>query len=308
MQSRICRPQRQLTSGNAVALGGFLILWSSGAVATAVGLEHMAPSAFLLLRTTVTAVCAWLLWPALRGALPRTARAWAAVVGTGVFMQMLYQGLFFLSLDAGIAPGLLALIVACQPLVTAILTRQSGWLSWMGIVLGFTGLLLACSPELRAGSSTTLGVMAAAGALAALTAAVLIQTHVTDVGVVPGLALQATMAVPVFVVICMILRVPVPEAQVGVVLPVVWMGVVVGVLATGALYWLVRSMDVVLVTSVQFLVPAATALLDFLVRGQPLAPITLIGMGLVILALFVFDRGRRSRASTTGSGKTEQTS
>ena len=287
----------QITTGKAVTLGGFLLLWSSGAVATAVGLEHMAPAMFLLLRTLTTAACAWLLWLILRGALPRTGRAWAAVVGTGVFMQVLYQGMFFLSLNAGIAPGLLALIVACQPLVTAILARQRGWLSWTGIVLGFAGLALACSPEFRAGSSTVIGVLAAAGALVALTAAVLIQSRVTDVGVIPGLALQATVAVPVFAVICAVLRVPVPEVTTGVVLPVVWMGIVVGVMATGLLYWIVRSVDVVVVTSVQFLVPAVTALLDLLIRGQPLAPITLAGMAVVILALFVFDRGRRSHAS-----------
>ena len=87
----------------------------------------------------------------------------------------------------------------------------------------------------------------------------------------------------------------------GVVLPVVWMGIVIGVIATGLLYWLVRTVDVVVVTSVQFLVPAVTALLDFLLRGQPLAPITLAGMGLVILALFLFDRGRRCQASIPGN-------
>lgn len=259
---------------------------------------------FLLLRTLATAGCAWLLWLVLRGSLPRTGRAWAAVLGTGVFMQVLYQGMFFISLDAGIAPGLLALIVACQPLVTAVFTRQRGWLIWMGIVLGFTGLLLACSPELRAGGST----LAVAGALSALTVAVLIQSRVTDVGVVSGLALQSTLAVPVFAVACLVLDIPLPEVTVEVVLPVMWMAVVVGVVATGLLYWLVRTVDVVAVTSVQFLVPAVTALLDFLIRGQPLAPITIIGMGLVILALFIFERGRRHRALTAGRGQPEQAS
>ena len=123
---------------------------------------------------------------------------------------------------------------------------------------------------------------------------------------IPGLALQATLAVPVFALACGVLRVPVPEVTVGVVLPVVWMGIVVGVIATGLLYWLVRSVDVVVVTSVQFLVPAMTALLDFLIRGQPLAPITLIGMGLVILALFVFDRGRRHHPSAPSAMQTHQ--
>lgn len=294
-------PQGQITASKAVALGGFLLLWSSGAVATAIGLEHMAPAVFLLLRTLATAACAWMLWLLLRGALPRTARAWAVVVGTGVCMQVLYQGMFFLSLNAGIAPGLLALVVACQPLLTAICARQRGWLSWAGIVLGFAGLALACSPEFRTGSTTLVGIFAAAGALVALTVAVLIQSHVSDVGVIPGLALQATLAVPVFAVICAVLRVPVPEVTMGVVLPVVWMGIVIGVIATGLLYWLVRTVDVVVVTSVQFLVPAVTALLDFLLRGQPLAPITLAGMGLVILALFLFDRGRRCQASIPGN-------
>lgn len=286
--------RRQLAVGEAVALGGFLLLWSSGAIATAIGLEHMAPAMFLLLRTLTTAGCAWLLWLVLRGSLPRTRRAWTAVVGTGIFMQVLYAGMFFLSLDAGIAPGLLSLIVACQPLVTAVLMRERGWLTWAGILLGFAGLVVACSPEIGAGGSTPAGVLAAAGALAALTIAVLIQSEVSDVGVIPGLALQSSLAVPVFAVVCLVLGIPLAEMTVGVVLPVVWMGVVVGVVATGLLYWLVRTVDVVAVTSVQFLVPAVTALLDFLIRGQALATATILGMGIVIVALFVVVRARTS--------------
>ncbi|RLZ04463.1 EamA/RhaT family transporter [Kocuria tytonicola] len=289
---------------NTVALGLFLLLWSSGAVATALGLTRLDPAVFLLLRAVVTAGIAWLLWAFVRSPLPRTRGQWGAVLVTGLLMHVLYQGLFFGSLAAGIAPGLLSLVVACQPLLTAVVTGQRGLLAWAGILLGLGGLVLACSPEFSGADSTLGGVVAAAGALLALTAATLVQARSTRVGVLANLALQSTTAVPVFLLAALVLRPALPPLAPATIGPVLWMGAVVGVAATGLLYWLVRRVDVVTVTSVQFLVPAVTAVLDWMVRGQSLHGVTLAGMAVVICALFVFERGRRRRGAATGAPRT----
>lgn len=285
---------------STVALGAFLLLWSSGAVATALGLTSMTPELFLLLRALLTAALAWALCWAVHSPLPAARREWVAVLGTGVLMHVLYQGFFFGSVAAGIAPGLLSLVVACQPLLTAIVTGQRGGLAWAGILLGLGGLTLACVPDLVGADSTPWGVAAAAGALVTLTAATISQSRIRRVGLLANLALQSSTGIPVFLVATLLLRPQLPPLSAATVLPVVWMGAVIGVLATGLLYWLVRRVDVVTVTSVQFLVPAVTAVLDRLVRGQSLHGLTLAGMAVVICALFLFDRGRRRRAAAAG--------
>ncbi|MFL0503471.1 DMT family transporter [Kocuria rhizophila] len=290
------------TTRPTAALGLFLLLWSSGAVATALGLARVDAELFLLLRALVTAGIAWVLCWVLRSTLPRTRREWAAVLGTGLLMHVLYQAFFFGSVAAGIAPGLLSLVVACQPLLTAVVTGQRGGLAWAGILLGFGGLALACAPELTSADSTGWGVAAAAGALVTLTAATVSQSRIRRVGVLANLAVQSTTGIPVFLASTLLMRPQLPPLAPATVLPVLWMGAVIGVVATGLLYWLVQRVDVVTVTSVQFLVPAVTAVLDRIVRGQSLHGITLIGMAVVICALFLFQRGRRRGAAAGAHG------
>ncbi|WP_121241735.1 DMT family transporter [Kocuria sp. KSNUG] len=294
------------TTRNTAALGLFLLLWSSGAVATALGLAHMDAELFLLLRALVTAGIAWVLCWLLRSALPRTRHEWAAMIGTGVLMHVLYQAFFFGSVAAGIAPGLLSLVVACQPLLTAVVTGQRGRVAWAGILLGFGGLALACTPDLTSADSTGWGIAAAAGALVTLTAATVSQSRIRRVGVLANLAVQSTTGIPVFLAATLLMRPQLPPLAPATVLPVLWMGAVIGVVATGLLYWLVQRVDVVTVTSVQFLVPAVTAVLDRLVRGESLHGITLVGMAVVICALFLFQRGRRRRGAAAGAPRTDR--
>ncbi|RKQ35341.1 DMT family transporter [Kocuria tytonis] len=291
---------------NAAALGAFLLVWSSGAVATAIGLSHMDAELFLLLRALVTAGIAWALCRLVRSPLPRSPREWTAVLGTGLLMHVLYQAFFFGSIAAGIAPGLLSLVVACQPLLTAVVIGQRGVLAWAGILLGLGGLALACSPEFTGTDSTPWGVAAAAGALVTLPAATISQSRIHRVGVVANIAVQCSMGIPAFLLATLVLRPQLPALSLGTALPVLWLGAMIGVLATGLLYWLVRRVDVVTVTGVQFLVPAVTAVLDRMVRGQSLHTVTLVGMAVVICALFVFERSRRRRGAAAGAPGTDR--
>lgn len=72
-------------------------------------------------------------------------------------------------------------------------------------------------------------------------------------------------------------------------IPLLWMGLVVSVLATLLLYRLIAQGNLVNVTSLFYLVPAVTALMDYLFFGNRLGLLSLLGMGLIIVGLvFVF--------------------
>jgi len=73
------------------------------------------------------------------------------------------------------------------------------------------------------------------------------------------------------------------------VVPVLWMGLVVSVLATVLLYRMIARGNLVNVTSLFYLVPAVTAVMDYLIFGNKLALLSILGMALIIIGLvFVF--------------------
>jgi drug/metabolite transporter (DMT)-like permease len=83
------------------------------------------------------------------------------------------------------------------------------------------------------------------------------------------------------------------ESNVGFIMPVLWMGLVVSVLATLLLYRLIARGNLVNVTSLFYLVPAVTAVMDYLVFGNRLALLSLLGMVLIIIGLVFVFRKRR---------------
>lgn len=73
----------------------------------------------------------------------------------------------------------------------------------------------------------------------------------------------------------------------GFVLPLLWMGLVISVGATLLFYRMIRSGNLVNVTSLFYLVPAGTAALDYLVLGNRLSLLSLGGMAGILLGLML---------------------
>ena len=66
-------------------------------------------------------------------------------------------------------------------------------------------------------------------------------------------------------------------------------GLVVSVLATLLLYRMIAKGNLVNVTSLFYLVPAVTAIMDYLIFGNKLAALSVLGMAMIIVGLmFVF--------------------
>ncbi|MCY1463844.1 hypothetical protein D9M71_817950 [compost metagenome] len=74
-----------------------------------------------------------------------------------------------------------------------------------------------------------------------------------------------------------------------------WMGLVVSLLATLLLYRLIARGNLVNVTSLFYLVPAVTAVMDYLIFGNRLAALSVLGMALIVIGLlFVFRKSALS--------------
>lgn len=270
--------------------GLFVLLWSSGAIVSKWGLTYASPFAFLLVRFVIALGALSLLarlctQPSVRG---RSGRGLA--LATGLVLLGSYQIFYLLALDRQVTPGTMATLLGVQPILTAVLLERRALrpMRLAGLLLGLGGLVLVVYRSLDTDGLGWSGLGCALLALLSITLGSIMQKRVQ------GDPLQ-TMPTQYLAGLLLCLAVvpfqpfriePVP----GFWLPVLWMGLVISVGATWLLYRLIARGDLVNVTSLFYLVPAVTAVMDYLVFGNRLPALSLLGMGLIVLGLVLVFR------------------
>ncbi|HDG0629752.1 TPA: DMT family transporter [Serratia marcescens] len=267
----------------------FVLLWSSGAIFSRWGLEHASAFAFLFFRCAIAlaVLLAIGLWRRQCLPTPGTRRRVALI---GVLMIGSYQICYLLALEQGITPGVLATLLGVQPILTQFITeRRCAGLRAFGLALAMAGLTLVVYQSLMVAHFSPSGMLFAFIALGSMTAGTLLQKGMTQ----PPLAVLP-LQYAIGLLMCA-LALPFESLRVDwrpeFVLPLLWMAVVISVLATFLLYRLIQRGNLVQVTSLFYLIPAVTALLDYLLLGHALAALSLLGMaGIVLGVMLVFRR------------------
>ncbi|SDV01593.1 DMT family transporter [Pseudomonas mucidolens] len=266
----------------------FVLLWSSGAIFSKLGLAHASPFAFLLIRFAIALAGLVILVPVLKLKLPRPGQPMRYAIATGLVLLGAYQIFYLLALDLKVTPGVMATIMGVQPILTVVLVeRQRSWRRMSGLVLGLVGLIMVVYQGIGVSGMSLAGVLFGLLALASMTLGSIMQKRISEnpLGTLPVQYLAGLLLCSVFV--------PFQpfhiEHSAGFYLPVLWMGLVVSLLATLLLYRLIARGNLVNVTSLFYLVPAVTAVMDYLIFGNRLAMLSMAGMGLIIVGLmFVF--------------------
>ena len=270
----------------------FVLLWSSGAIFSKWGLAHASPFAFLLMRFAIAFMALLLIIPLMKFQMPRGASAVGYALATGVVLLGAYQIFYLLALDLKVTPGVIATVMGVQPILTAvIMERRHSFSRSLGLLLGLAGLVLVVYQGIGLAGLSWAGMLYALLALASMTAGTLMQKRITHnpLGTLPLQYLAGLLVCAVFV--------PFQpfhfEHSAGFVVPVLWMGLVVSVLATLLLYRMIARGNLVNVTSLFYLVPAVTAVMDYLIFGNKLAALSVLGMAMIIIGLmFVFRKTR----------------
>ncbi|WP_299484296.1 DMT family transporter [uncultured Roseibium sp.] len=125
----------------------FLVLWSSGYVAAKFGLGYIEPMTFLTLRFGCVVLAMAFFALILKPPLPANATEWAHLAIVGFFLQAMYFGMCYMSFNAGLKVGSLALVLALQPIVVGLIAPRwtgetVGVRQWIGLVLGLAGAVI----------------------------------------------------------------------------------------------------------------------------------------------------------------------
>lgn len=273
----------------------FVCLWSSGAIFIRLGLDHASPLAFLSLRFALALLAITVIlrlqgrrWPRLD--------AWPRLLATGLLLVGAYAVCYMAAMDQGMTPGAVATIMGLQPVLTLVVTGGARSRRRVaGLALALAGLVAVVWQSLAAASLTPAGAGLALAALAAMTAGALLQKRST-IDPLTAMPVQYLAALALCLIVLPTEAVRF-DAVPAVVLPLLWLALVISVGAQLLFYRLIRAGDLVNVTSLFYLVPAGTVLLDFAVFGTVPAPLALCGMAAILGGIgLVFGRGQPAAA------------
>ncbi|MEA2107596.1 MAG: DMT family transporter [Bacteroidota bacterium] len=167
-----------------ILAAGFVLLWNSGFIAAEYGLPFTGPFTLLFWRyLALTLILLFYL-------LARNRFQWVGwkVAAPNMLIGVLAHGVWLscvlLALDYQVPAGIVALVVALQPLATAafsglIAGEKTNLYQWMGVVLGFFGVVFTVALRMDFESYTSIfGYLIPLGSVIAITAASLIQRRI----------------------------------------------------------------------------------------------------------------------------------
>lgn len=272
----------------------FVLIWSTGFIVARFGMPHAPPFKFLSLRFALSLLC-FGVWVALaRAPWPRDRTQWLHLAVTGVLMHAGYLGGVWAAVKAGIGAGTIALLVGLQPVLTAVwltaLSRDSKHhavtpVQWLGLLLGFGGLALVVWRKLGAGEVTAFNLGLAVIALLSITTGTLYQKRhvapcdVRTAGMVQlGAALLASLPLA-------LLEQEMVDPQPAFIGAMAWSVLALTLGGSSLLYLLIQRGAATQVTSLLYLVPPCTAVMAWLIFGESLTPMMMLGMALTALGV-----------------------
>jgi drug/metabolite transporter (DMT)-like permease len=284
----------------------FVAVWGSGYIATKAGLQYAPPFTFLTLRfaTGLALLVPLALYWQRREPLrwPASPRAWAHLLAAGVLMHAANLGASHYAQYLGMSAGVTALVLAAQPLATAIiaaalLAERLKPYQWLGVFVGLAGVALVVWHRIDVRAVTLPATAAVLIALAAITAGTLYQRvfcPTVDLRAASIAQFAATLA----------LLAPLAVAVEGfpvrfgwpLVASIAFLVICASILAVNALHTLMRRGEATRVTSLLYLTPVFAVGLEWLLFA--VVPTALTAAGIVVTAVGVALVAWQPRAQT----------
>jgi drug/metabolite transporter (DMT)-like permease len=278
--------KHQFTVFGSTAL--FVLLWSSGAIFAKWGLEHSSALAFLILRFAIALITLLFIGTCRQQVLPIPGSRLQVVI-TGVFLSGGYSICYFLALERGVTPGTLATLLGAQPILTLLFfERRFSIRRLLGLIVALAGLILIVHQTIELEQSPIAGTYFAIGALICMTIGAILQKGINQPPL-QILPLQYATSLLLCVMITPFESIHI-DARVAFLIPLLWLGLVISVIAQLLLYRMIRSGNLVNVTALFYLVPIVTVALDLIVFGHRPSIASLTGMIAIVVGLLLVFR------------------
>ena len=289
----------------ALAPAVFVLLWATGFIGAKLGLPYVEAGTFLTLRFALVLLLMAPLLLVLRDQRLGGWRTLGHVAVVGALIHGAYLGGVFESIGRGMPAGLVALIVALQPLLTAavvgpLLGERVGRRQVAGLLLGLVGVGLVLSDKLvgpqGSGTGGEGGPLFAGFGLDALAFNLLALLGITlgtvyqkrfaqHVPLIGGAVVQYAAATLVVGVPALLFESNRIVWSGELVVALGWLVLVMSIGAVTLLMLLIRWGEASRTASLFYLVPPVTAVIAFLLFDERLGALALGGMAVTVVGV-----------------------
>jgi drug/metabolite transporter (DMT)-like permease len=203
------------------------------------------------------------------------------------------------SIAQGVPAGIVALVVALQPLAVGALSgvvvgEHTPGLQWLGLALGFAGVALVVLPRVDFGDAASLtGYFLPLGAVASMTAAALmrrrmeVRAHLPRLPLDLALLYQALASALVLVFPAILAEGLATRWTAGFLAGMAWLVLAVSLGAYALMFELLGRMDATRMSALFYLGPPVTMVMAWAAFGDTLRPLDFAGLAMVFLGVMV---------------------
>jgi drug/metabolite transporter (DMT)-like permease len=276
---------------------GFVVMWNSGFIGAEYALPNTQPLSLLFWRYWALSIFLFIYlnltgqfeWPNLKTVL--------ISLLTGILAHGVWLGCVFYSLEYGVPAGIVALVVALQPMATGALSglmtgERPGLLSWVGLSIGFSGVAIAVMNRMDfKDTGSIVAFLIPFGSVVAITVASLLRRRLVLQGnnhrLGMGLelfyqSLGVALAVTIPAVLFEGLAAQWTPVFVGAML---WLILGVSLVAYGMMWMLISRLDATKVASLFYFGPPVTMLMAWLAFGDKILISDLAGLAIVMVGV-----------------------
>jgi drug/metabolite transporter (DMT)-like permease len=285
------------------APGIFVLLWSTGFVGAKYILPYASPFTFLAIRyffaTIILVALAKLANETLRISKAQIKES----VLVSVFLHVLYIAGVFYAVHLGVSAGIAAVIVSLQPIFVSLIAipmfgEKLRVVQIAGLLLGLIGVALLLLPRVFKGdyssSFSALGLFSCFLALVGTTVGYLLQKRTgSGIPFLSGTAVQYAAATAIYFVLAVIFEDTTVIVNLRFILALTWIVMALSIGSIFLLFFMLRTDSASTVSSLYYLVPPLAAIQAYILFGERIGLIGILGMGLAALGVLLVTKEQK---------------
>ncbi|QCK84861.1 DMT family transporter [Phreatobacter aquaticus] len=279
----------------------FVFLWSTGWIVAGFSARLADPLWFLLLRFSMAAIIVALIAFVMKAPWPASRRDAAHAMVSGVLLHTIYLAGVWWAVANGVPAGVSGIMAGLQPVLTTLLApslagEYIGRRQVAGVVLGFTGVILVLMPKIVGVDPSALRAIALPlgvnlFGMVAVTLGTFYQKRFVSGGDLrTTTAWQYVGAALTTLPLFLLFGEARAEWNLTLVLTMAWSVLALSVGGIGLFLFLIARGAVSRTAAFIYLVPAASALMAYLIFGETLTPVQLIGMAVTATGVWLATR------------------
>ena len=291
-----------------LAPGLFVLLWSTGFIGVKYGVPYAPPFYFLAIRMIIAALLLFIAISFLRKSQPITRSIiWPSTL-IGLTLHGAYLGGCFFAVSRGMPAGVAALIVSLQPVLVSLfaakyLNEPLKARAILGLVLGLIGLFVVVLPRINVTGESAISYVAISASVIGLlggTSGTILQKKYG--GVIPTLAgtsIQYAATAVVLAIFALLFEEPNIQWTANFIGALAWLIFALSFGAILLLFFLLRSGSAASVSSLYYLVPAATAIEAYFVFDEQISPISMLGTLITVIGVWLVVSKQKETPATS---------